>query len=63
MTNPAKTLWWETFELWDVVLYQLGNAYYKVRRPAGHTNTTSRPPHKHRTKHRRRRVHDAAVAD
>lgn len=33
MTNPAKVLWWETFQLWDEVLYQVGKAYYKVKPP------------------------------
>lgn len=33
MTNPAKTVWWETYQLWDEVLHQVGKAYYKARPP------------------------------
>ncbi|PSR76738.1 hypothetical protein BD289DRAFT_456910 [Coniella lustricola] len=29
--NPAKTLLWETYELWDAVLYHIGDLYYKAR--------------------------------
>ncbi|ROV87966.1 hypothetical protein VMCG_10680 [Cytospora schulzeri] len=24
MANPVKTLWWETYQLWDEVLHQVG---------------------------------------
>ncbi|ROW05951.1 hypothetical protein VPNG_08453 [Cytospora leucostoma] len=33
VTNPAKVLWWETYQLWDEVLYQVGKAYYKAKPP------------------------------
>ncbi|ROV88029.1 hypothetical protein VSDG_09166 [Cytospora chrysosperma] len=33
MANPVKTLWWETYQLWDEVLYQVGKAYYKAKPP------------------------------
>lgn len=41
MTNPAKTLWWETFELWDALLYRLGGAYYMARPPKASRDSTS----------------------
>lgn len=51
MTNPAKTLWWETFELWDMVLYHVGNVYYKARRPH------KKRPSQSRTRRTRRQRH------
>lgn len=66
MTNPAKVLWWETFELWDALLYRVGDVYYKVhpirprkktaRARAGAAASTRRPKSSTRRsrKHRRR---------
>ncbi|POS71430.1 hypothetical protein DHEL01_v210178 [Diaporthe helianthi] len=45
MTNPVKTVWWETYQLWDEVLHQVGKAYYKARPPkrGSRSVTESRP--------------------
>ena len=32
MCGLIKTIWWETYELWDAVLLVVGKAYYKLRR-------------------------------
>ncbi|KAK2071271.1 hypothetical protein P8C59_005708 [Phyllachora maydis] len=29
--NVLHTIWWETHELWDLVLYGVGDLYYKIR--------------------------------
>jgi hypothetical protein len=29
--DAIRTVWWETYELWDLVLYRVGDVYYKVR--------------------------------
>lgn len=43
MTNPAKTVWWETYQLWDEVLHQVGKAYYKARPPKKGSRSRARP--------------------
>lgn len=43
MTNPAKTVWWETYQLWDEVLHQVGKAYYKARPPKKGSRTRAGP--------------------
>lgn len=53
MINPAKTLWWETYELWDAVLYRIGDVYYKVKPPKA--RPTSSSSHRHTTGPRRSR--------
>lgn len=53
MTNPAKTVWWETYQLWDEVLHQVGKAYYKARPPKKGSRSRTGPkparPRSHRT--------------
>ena len=34
VNSVLRTVWWETYELWDQVLYCVGGIYYKARRPA-----------------------------
>lgn len=33
VNSALRTVWWETFELWDQVLYSVGLVYDKVKRP------------------------------
>lgn len=40
MTNPVKTILVGTYKFWDAVLYQVGNAYYKVKPATSNSSTT-----------------------
>lgn len=54
MINPAKTLWWETYELWDAVLYRIGDVYYKAKPPKARPASSSSRRHMARRRRSRR---------
>ena len=34
VNSALMTLWWETYELWDKVLYRVGDVYDRVVKPS-----------------------------
>lgn len=50
--SAIRTVWWETYELWDQVLYCVGDVYYRTRRPST-SDSRQAVPHDRRHKQRR----------
>ena len=60
--NPARTLWLETYQLWDEVLHQVGKAYYKAKPPKSRPKSGTRPGSEQRSSDRSREAREAREA-